>query len=169
MADIQDILNNGSDVQIIEPDYRLKEKIGNVDVKQIFTDEVIKKAQGKIENSRDNFLGWVAEDIEKLEKLYNAAIADLESCKLHIVELEKIADKIKAQAGTFGFNLATSVAKSLCNFCNKHKVIKNTHLIVIRKHIDTLSVIFKNKIEGDGGVVGTALHDGLKKLVEKYS
>ena len=155
--------------RILPPDYSLKEKIGHdIDAEQVFTKEAIEKAQESIEKYKDSFLSWVMEDLRVIEEHFKNASSSHPPAMQEIEKLEFIASRIKAQAGTFGFGLATLVAKSLCSFCNKHQTMENDQLIVIRKHIDTLLVIFNRNITGDGGAIGNELLDSLSKLTEKY-
>ncbi len=157
-----------TEVRIVAPDYSLKKLIGeNVDIKQIFSAENIENAQQIIHEHKDNFLEWVNNDLAALEHSYNKAMANLAACEPDIKKLAKTAFVIKSQAGTFGFELATRVAKSLDDFCNQTFKPIPEHMTAIRKHIDTLLAIFRNKISGDGGTLGAELIDNLFKLVEK--
>jgi hypothetical protein len=157
------------EVRILEPDFTLKKIIGeDVDIKQVFSPENVSKAQEKIDAHKDSFLTWVKKDIEVLEESYAAAIAVLPHCDAEIKKLARTAFVIKSQAGTFGYSLATVVAKSLDDFCTRYFKPDNAHMTVIRKHIDTISNIFAHNLVGDGGKVGTELANALFKLVDKY-
>ncbi|MEI7669219.1 MAG: hypothetical protein WCJ33_03965 [Pseudomonadota bacterium] len=172
MVDDKDMLAEGSDSEIkfFPPDYSIKNTIGNdVSITDIMTPEAIEKAQSKIDSKKDEFLKWVAEDIVLLNEHYKKASSDIENCSPEIDNIEIVSLRIKSQAGTFGYDLATMVAKSLCNYCSKNKIGSNEKMIIIRKHINTISVIFSNKISGDGGKIGKELLEGLLSLVEKYS
>lgn len=149
-----------AETTILPPDYTLKKTIGeNVDLRQVFSEENISKAQGAIDQHKDSFIQWALEDIAVLEGHF---------ANKTIKEMEEVSDKLKSQAGTFGYSLATLVAKSLNKFCIAHPNPSPEHLVVIRKHLDTLKVIFGKKITGDGGVVGNQLLEGLTQLVEKF-
>jgi len=170
MTEDKDPLDNIPDeAQVLAPDYALKKKIGeNVDIKVAFSDENVAVAQQVINNHKDSFRDWAAKDIAALEGHYNKATKP-ESHKAGIAAIAEIAERLKSQAGTFDFGLATLVAKSLANFCIHHLEADADHMIVIRKHIDTLSVILGQNITGDGGQVGGELLENLKKLTEKYN
>lgn len=157
------------EVRILPPDYALKKMIGeDVDLKQVFSPENIEKAQSVINEHKNSFVEWVMKDIGQLEESY-AKIADAPAAsEAEIRKLSRAAFIIKSQAGTFGFALATQVAKSLDDFCNKHFHPTPGHLTVIRKHIDTLSLIFHKNITGDGGAVGKELSETLFRLVDKF-
>ncbi len=158
-----------NEAKILPPDYSLKKMIGeNVNIKEVFTEEVVEKAQGTIDLHQDKFLEWAINDVASLEAAYQKALDNAASNEAAVTEIEEISATLKARAGTFNFGLATSVAKSLNSFCQIHRKPTGEHLTVIRKHIDTLSVVFNKNITGDGGEVGKELLDNLFKLVEKY-
>lgn len=154
---------------IVAPDYSLKKKIGeNIDLKEVFSAENVEKAQAVIEEHTNNFLDWVKGDLVTLETHYTAANADAENSKDAIEKLAKTAFVMKSQAGMFGYTLATTVAKSLDDFCRgQYKPIKD-HLLIVRKHIDVLQTIFKHDIKGDGNIIGADLMSSLQKLIAKY-
>ncbi|HEU5047849.1 MAG TPA: hypothetical protein VFT64_08405 [Rickettsiales bacterium] len=157
------------DTKFFPPDYSLKKAIGeDVDLKKIFSEENITKAQATIEKHKESFLEWALTDTATMNKHFEDAMAKAPECEEDVSHLEQIAARIQSQAGTFGFDLATLVAKSLSSFCLLHGKPNAEQLVVIRKHIDTLSVIFAKNIMGDGGVVGQELLDNLFKMVEKY-
>ena len=137
-------------------------------IKQVFSSENLAKAQEVINSHKDSFLEWVMKDVSTLEETYKNAVANQVDRSAEISKLARTAFIIKSQAGTFGFDLATRIAKSLDDFCNHHPAPTADHMVVIRKHIDTLSVIFQKHITGDGGKIGTELQQSLQKLVAKY-
>jgi chemotaxis protein histidine kinase CheA len=163
-----DPLANLSDgeVRILPPDYTLKHIVG--DDTSILSPENVEKAQQVINDHKENFLEWVMKDIDTLEQSYQAAKADMAASAPHIKKLARAAFVIKSQAGTFGFEFATHIAKSLDDFCNDHFKPDEAHMTVIRKHIDTLSLIFHKNITGEANALGKELRDTLYKLVEKY-
>ena len=153
------------EVRVIPPDYTLKKIVGATD---ILSPENVEKAQKVIDEHKDSFLEWVMKDIATLEASYQAALADLPHSEPHIKKLARAAFIIKSQAGTFGFEFATHIAKSLDDFCTQHFKPSDQHMTVIRKHIDTLSLIFHKNITGEASPVGIELRDTLYKLVDKY-
>lgn len=157
------------DVSIHEPDFTLKKMIGeDVDIKKIFSAENINKAQAVIETHKDSYLEWVKNDLQALEDCYKGANSNIAGSMPEVQKLAKTAFVIKSQAGTFGYSLATAVAKSLDDFCTRDFHPNQEHLTVIRKHMDALQVIFLKNITGDGGALGSELSGNLYKLVAKY-
>lgn len=156
------------EVRIIEPDYALKKMIGEeVDLEQLFNEENLARAQKIIDNHKDSFLEWVMKDLDKLEEAYQAA-SQLRPGDVNIKKIARAAFVIKSQAGTFGFALATQIAKSLDDYCTKYFKPTEQDLQVVRKHIDCLFTIFRSHISGDGGAMGKEITEMLAKLVDKY-
>ena len=160
------VLRKGNeDVAIVTPDYSLKEKIGSdVPLSDIFSAENVAKAQRIIHHSRGDFLGWVASDLKALER----ALARLEDEPNHgpaeIEALERAAMHIKAQSGTFDYELASQVAESLSDLCLEEDWMPQKRLTVARKHLDSLYVIFQRNIQGTGGQMGYELISSLNEL-----
>jgi hypothetical protein len=78
-----------------------------------------------------------------------------------------IAYMIKSHAGMFGYDLGTEVAGLLAHFLNQHAVLKTSDLLIVRKHIDTINVIFHQKIKDKGHAAGAVLIDSLRMLIDK--
>ncbi|MCH2546427.1 MAG: hypothetical protein MK052_02290 [Alphaproteobacteria bacterium] len=163
-------LSDNADDEVVEldPSYALKDKIG-MNMNQILTDEVVKDSQKVIHKSQKDFLKWIEADLQTLENAYNALAADPENGRDPALIIQKSAFTCKSQAGTFGYDLGSAIAKSLYDFLEKDYVEgERGHVIIIRKHIDTLNTIFHRKVEGDGGKIGNAVYGALGKLIKKY-
>lgn len=149
------------DVTIVDPDYTIKEKIGyEVSLQDIFSQENVQRAQRIINNARGDFLSWVVEDMRAIETAYDTLESDLEDTNTK-ESMAAIALHIKAQAGTFGFDLASQVAESLTGLCTSHETMSGSRLRAARKHIDALYVIFQRNIQGNGGIIGRDLLESL--------
>ena len=160
------------DDEVIEykPDFSLKEKIGkDVNMSDIFSKDAIEASQVVINKTQKDFLKWVENDLKTLENAYNAVVKNQAAGTENVDEIKRSAFSVKAQAGTFGFDLGSAVAKSLYDFCETQYKIDPNHLIIIRKHLDTLNTIFHKGVVGDGGKMGGAVHSALGKLIKKYA
>lgn len=159
---------NGEEVVVHHPDRTLKQIIGaDLTAEQLFEEDVVKQAQDVIMNLKQEFVGWVTIDISRLEHLYDllTTTPDDENA---LLELTKLALMIKSQAGTFGYDFATAVGKLLYDFTCELRGVNPVALMVIRKHIDTLYVIFQKEIHGSGPEIGEEVLTGLKMLIDKY-
>lgn len=166
----QDEAETDDEVVEFEPDYGLKEKIGkDLNMKEIFTGEVVKSGQEVINKTKKDFIKWVDNDLQTLENAYTELAKNPAKGRDYALEIQKAAFSIKGQSGTFGFDLGSAVAKSLYDFLeNDYVEGERNHVIVIRKHIDTLNTIFHKKVDGDGGKLGGELHNALGTLIRKF-
>jgi chemotaxis protein histidine kinase CheA len=166
---IRSMINDEESVRILPPDYALKKKIGvNVNLREIFTPERITAAQKTIDDTQSDFIEWAHEDLKKLNSAHHAMEQDPHH-KESAETMRKLAFSLKCQAGTFGFDLGSEVARSLNLYLQDHNEYNEGHIAVLRKHIDALEVIFQQNVQGQGGKIGEELMDGLQKLINKYN
>lgn len=159
-----------SEVKILDPDFSLKKKIGEkVNIAEIFTPERIAEAQQVIDDTKAEFLKWAEKDLIDLEDAYRHFSNDQDAVFFELDRIRKIAFSIKCQAGTFSFELASEVAKSLYNYAMKHEKYSADQMQVLQKHVEALQAIFSKNIQGEGGPIGVELKGSLQKLVEKFN
>lgn len=152
------------------PDRRLKDKLGKeIDLRRdVFTPENIAKTQELIDEAAADFFDDSMEEIDKMV----TACAKMETAENPTVlqnEIGMIAQLLKGQAETLGFDLVAEVGNSLANYCRTHQDSPQTATIIVRKHVDTLRVAFHQRLEGRGGAVGSELVESLEKLINKLS
>lgn len=149
------------------PGKALKSKIGfDINMRQIFTPENVKNAQGYIDERADKFHSWVMDDIDELFELYKQAKKSPKPQDIY-AEMGILAFSIKSHAGTFGYDLASQVAKSMLACCNRPLPNQEYQLLVLHKHIETLRTIFQNNIKGKGDQVGNDLLQSMDTLIQK--
>lgn len=157
-------------VEEYKPDMSLKLKIGkDINIGEILSNENIKGAQQVINDSQKDFVKWIENDLRTLEGYFAEAYADADNALNAVVGIQKYAFSIKSQSGTFGYDLGSAIAKSLYDFCENNYVVgDNKHILIIRKHLDTLNTIFRKRITGDGGAIGQQIYQELGRLITKF-
>ncbi len=162
--------NQQDDVRILPPDFSLKKKIGvDVNLKDIFTTERIAAAQQAIDNTQVEFVEWAKQDLLASEKAYKEIEDAPDNAPQESINtLRKLAFSLKSQSGTFGYPLGSEVANSLYVYTGYHTEYDEQNIQVLAKHIDALSVILHQNVQGDGGAIGTDLRAELAKLAEKF-
>ncbi len=152
---------------IFQPDYRLRDKIGrDMKITDLLKPEVLKQAQDVIQQSRQDFIAWIREDVAFMLELLHQLEETSWDAKL-LEQFMRLVMQVKARAGTFGYPLASEIARKLYVFCEEGYRAKSDHMLVVRKHAEGLSVVINKNIEGDGGVIGKELLKSLDKLAEK--
>jgi hypothetical protein len=76
---------------------------------------------------------------------------------------------MRGQGGTFGYPLVTTVAGSLYTCTGSRSSVRDSHVEIVKSHIDTINVVIKKRGEGDGGILGRELLTALKKAIKKFS
>jgi len=76
---------------------------------------------------------------------------------------------MRGQGGTFGYPLVTTVADSLYTFTGSRSLAQDSHVEIVKSQIDTMNAVIKERVEGDGGILGRELLTALEKAIEKFS
>jgi two-component system, chemotaxis family, chemotaxis protein CheY len=156
--------------RMVMPDYTLKKKIGfDIPSELIVNPLTIAKSEEEIKSVQDEFLQSIMKDVESLKDNFQILVNSPDNARKLVKSIQDSADRIKSRAGIFGYIRATEVANQLYNFCRRYYDKNNkNHLIILEKHIQTISVIFAQHVTGDGGTVGADLVRDLAKLIHKY-
>lgn len=156
--------------RIVMPDYTLKKKIGfEVPSELLVNPLTIAKSEEEIRSVREDFLQTMMKDVSNMEDDFAILVQSPDNAKKLVRNIQVAAERVAARAGVFGYIRATEVATQLHQFCRKHYDRENKyHLIILEKHIQTISVIFAQNITDDGGVVGGELMRDLARLIHKY-
>ncbi|MCI5049701.1 MAG: response regulator [Rickettsiales bacterium] len=157
----------GDKVIISDPNRDLQHQIGmDVKAEDILNEEAVQRAQDVIYDMRDEYMDWVAIDINRLQNCWKALKERPDDTKQRAA-LAEVAFAIKSQAGTFGYHLASMVAKQLHDYVAENRDLEEDDLFIIKKHTDTLLVIFHQQIQGEGDQVGKELLHSLRELIKK--
>ena len=153
------------------PDHALKKKLGpDVNIREAFTEEAIAAADSAIADSRKDFFGDAADNLQEMEAAYGQAAETPAKADKPVKQIERLSHSLKGRSETLGFELLAHVSKSLYGFCSTaFRSGEKEQLIVLRKHLDTLQLIVREKMQGDGGETGKALIAGLRQLNAKYA
>lgn len=122
----------------------------------VITQQQVNDAQQTIDNSKEKLIKEIQEDVQALEELYN----ELNHKPSNIELLEGLMDHsltVKSHSGMLGYPFATSVAKSLYNFTTDVRDLGGANeqaLTIIKSHVQTIDVIYRQNIQNDGGEVG---------------
>lgn len=116
-----------------------------------------------------DYLSWVQGDLERLQETFRAAeAADPSECREKLKEVFSIAHDVKGQGGSFNYHLMTTIGNQLCRFIEKlPDTVSQGQLEVVKVHIDALRLVIAQRLEGDGGSVGTKLVRGLDAAINK--
>ncbi|WP_417317841.1 hypothetical protein [Emcibacter sp.] len=156
--------------------YRLKNKLrekavglGNVNPEDVSFDEgMMLKAHEALQEMAEDYPDWVSTLIDNLAEEHRRCVDTPEYRKAHYEKINAIAHDMKGQGGTFGYQLITDFAEGLYNFTGPSAGMGDSHVEIIKAHIDAMRVVIKDRIEGDGGQIGTEIKKSLEAAISKY-
>ena len=158
--------DNGEN-KVIKPPTSLNDKVG-VDGPGAVDLKAIERAEQAIANLAGDYLEWVEEDLERIQNAANAlktATADEMASGLN--DVFQISHDMKGQGGSFGYQLMTSIGDMLCGLVEERTEATPDLIEAIQVHISTMKLVIAERMEGDGGMGGRTLLEGLVQVSTK--
>ena len=131
-------------IEIFMPPNMLKAKVGGGTVTGLDL-SAIKRAEQAIAELKEEFAGWIVEDVEKLGAARDAFAANRSAETFGT--LYRAAHDLKGQGATFDFPLVARVAASLCKFTDGAGAGASLPLNLIDAHVDAIRIIVRDKIK----------------------
>ena len=132
------------EVKIIEADYSLKKKAGNVDISKYISPEKVRQAEEVVETKKAQMQEDIYNDILELEKAF-IKLPEVADVKPSLLFITDTALNVKSNAAMANYILATEFAKSLYQFCMNLSDLDDNDAKIVKAHIDALKNIFKYK------------------------
>jgi len=156
--------------EVLEPKNIIKEKVG--DAKGISI-KAIHKAEMAVKELGHNYINDFVYDAEALKKAFENFIKakGAQDRATHLKETTWAAHEIKGQGGSFGYPFVSAVSKSFCDYLfelEERKLFDELATEIMRAHVNTLVVIGKRRIRGDGGETGQLVCEGLVVATRKH-
>lgn len=150
----------------------LRDKVGGLGAKgggELPT-ELLEQAESELERSALEFTDWARNYATNLAKLHKKASESEEAVRHNcVVEINMLAHELRGQGGTFGYPLITTFGKMLYESTLEGCREDDRAIEMIKAHIDSIAVVIREKVSGDGGKLGRELLASLKAAIEKYA
>ncbi len=152
--------------RVIKASRILQSKVGMGQVDE----QIINKCQTLIDSTDIDF-GPMAQELIKDIRLAT------EKAKNHRTEgndqklinnIAAVVMQIKGQAGMFGYSLAGDLSDIMLTFLESLPSLDDHVIEIAEAHTQTLEIIFKNNLVGDGGEHGKQLREELKEACNRY-
>ena len=150
--------------QMIQPTNALRLKVGGGRLGAI-DPAAIAKAEAALKSLASNFTQWLADEITKLEaarqqvKSQGATPENMENLYLR-------AHDLKGLGTTYGYQLITRIAGSLCRMIDEKEKRATTSLELVDAHIDAIKAAVRDDIKSDDHPVGSVLVVDLERRVK---
>jgi hypothetical protein len=169
-------MNTPKPVEFIQPPNNLRDKQKKAGVSLSFDGKAIDQAEAAIRRSKEDYFVSVGEDLTKLQRYYEAAVAEPAKRNAHVEDLHGVAQAIAGQGSLFGYPLVSSLGSQLCHYIEDHifpfageRMPTEGELEVVKVHMETIRLVIQQKMEGDGGPVGLKLVAGLGAVIKKVT
>lgn len=133
-----------------------------------FDEDVLSEAQMALNDMSEEYPDWVMTIIDELFEFHRRCVDDEIGRKGYFERINAIAHDMKGQGGTFGYQLITDLAEGLYGFTATGSGLSDSHVEIIKAHIDAMRVVIRERIEGDGGQIGAEIKKGLELSVQKF-
>lgn len=149
---------------------RLKEKAGGLgnSGKGTLPIQSLAEADGTLQRNSFEFHDWALEYLAMMSKICDRALELPEARRRKPFEkINEIAHELRGQGGTFGYPLITSVGKMLYEITGFSCSLDEMAIRIVKAHIDTMRVVFKDQVTGDGGELGRELIKTLIQIIRQ--
>ncbi|MDE0945118.1 MAG: hypothetical protein OSB58_22200 [Alphaproteobacteria bacterium] len=149
--------------RVIRPANRLfiKARLSDLTVTQMMS-----KAHKVMAAIAEGYSKWLQADSKALIKALDG-LRENSNDPERKAELFRVAHDIRGQAAGFGYNLASDMGASLCQYLEQRDTLSAKDLHVIASHIDIIRACLSQSLKGDGGTIGQELRDELSGLIER--
>lgn len=149
---------------------KLKAGFGLEDDKVGFIDKsAIIRGQMKIDEKEREYPLTVEEILKKLtetwEQLKKADKANYDEL---IDKIYNYSNNIKDLTATYQHDLMHHFSLSLRNFCERIKIEKPEHHVIVQAHLDVMWVTYNEKLKGEVGEKAEELKEIVSQAIKKY-
>jgi chemotaxis protein histidine kinase CheA len=150
--------------QMIQPVNALRLKVGGGRLGAI-DPAAIAKAEAALKSLASNFTQWLADEITKLESARQQIRADGATPET-MENLYLRAHDLKGLGTTYGYQLITRIAGSLCRMIDDKEKRTGAPLELVDAHIDAIKAAVRDDIKADDHPVGRVLVEELERRVK---
>ncbi|MAO56966.1 MAG: hypothetical protein CMM61_14905 [Rhodospirillaceae bacterium] len=156
-------------IRIFRPPNHLKRKAGGGDESDaLFTEGAVFKAEKEMEKAKSEYTTSAMDYVESLQRILGEAAAVSDKAE-HFQRIHALARQLGMQGEIFGYPLISMVGNSLMRFTASGLPNTSASLELVKVHIDSLTVILRNDISGDGGDTGRELVSQLQAAIKKIT
>jgi chemotaxis protein histidine kinase CheA len=150
--------------QMIQPTGALRLKVGGGRLGAI-DPAAIAKAEAALKSLASNFTQWLADEITKLDAARQQVRAEGATSET-MENLYLRAHDLKGLGTTYGYQLITRIAGSLCKLIDDKEKRATTSIELVDAHIDAIKAAIRDDIKSDEHPVGRVLVEELERRVK---
>ncbi len=158
--------SDSGEVETIAQPASLRDKVG------IVPDGVpdpVEMADRAIEEQGKTYLERARDELAALRDAFDSGMDNPAGRADALCRMFTAAHDMKGQGRSFGYDMITSIASSLCVLLRDRTEMEDAGMKVVKVHVDALGVVFDHDLKGDGGEQGRMLLDRLSGLVTTHA
>lgn len=151
-------------VQMSQPANTLQARVGGGGRLGAIDPAAIAKAEAALRSLAGNFSQWLADELTKLE----TSRAQVKAVGMTSETMENLylrAHDLKGLGTTYGYQLITRIAGSMCRLIDEKEKRITAPLDLIDAHIDAIKACVRDEIKSDEHPVGGMLVQELERRV----
>lgn len=156
-------------VRIYKIRNKLKDKAAGLGSTELVLDpDALAEAEAMFAKMGEDYPDWAGGLIKTMADLHRRCVDTPAERRPLFEQITAIAHDLKGQGGTFGYPLISSFASSLNRFSSRRSDFQDSHVEIIKAHVDALRAVIRDRIAGNGGEIGAALTKGLEAVIARY-
>ena len=157
-------------IRYYRPTNQLKMRAGGTKPEEdaLFTLSAMDNASRAVEQSKQAYLDNTRDYLESLSAILHEAEHRADR-RNHFQRINSLARQLGIQGDTFGYPLVTIIGNSLSRFTAGDAHKDDSAMDLVKAHLDSVNVILRNQIAGDGGAVGKELVSQLQAAIRKIT
>jgi chemotaxis protein histidine kinase CheA len=156
----------GGKYMIINPPHAIATKVSGSGP---MSERMVKNADFVLKKHAEAYANTSKILVEKLAKIVEQLDENSNGQKQIIQSIFNLTHNIRGQGGTFGYDLITDIAASLCEFTDELDTCDAKAIKLINAHVDALRAVIMENATGDGGDTGKAISQSLGLAVHKLT
>ena len=132
------------------------------------SESVVKRAQGVIDNNQVDFVAVASPFLKDLREAIEAAKKSKNMAEYDIVKITKPMMNMKANAGSFKYELVSELAGSVLLLLENTGTLNRKNIQITDVTYKTMLLLVMKKIKGDGGDMGSSLRIAYGDMCQKF-
>jgi len=145
------------------PDMRRRFSSAKIDMQKVLD------VQREMDSWSEDFRDWTQDYIKQIDGALAACRAsETADRRRPFNSINFLAHEMRGQGGTFGYPLVSQVARSLFDLTLHNLDRSDSCCDLIGEHLRILKAVMRDKIKGDGGIVGRELLTELQRANARF-
>lgn len=143
----------------------LRRRLANTEINL----QQILNVQREMDNWSEDFRDWTTDFIKQIETALTACRAtETADRRKPFNRINFLAHEMRGQGGTFGYPLVSEVSRSLFDLTLHNLDRSDACCDLIGEHVRIIKAVIREKIKGDGGMVGREMLTELQRANGKF-